>query len=202
METTVVCGYDASPESRRALDWAANEAALRLEPLHVVMALNWPEGAHAADEPVSHLPSEREGVAVATRAMEAAVQELNASHHVTVTSTAQPRAAIPMLLEEARHASLLVVGARGIGGFERMLLKRLRLPAPGPAAAPTASGRGTGSRHTAVTSLRKHGGAPGQTGVCKSWTCARTVMRRRPRPVSRPCAASWPRRLGGRETRS
>ena len=27
-----------------------------------------------------------------------------------------------MLLDEARHASLLVVGARGIGGFERMLL--------------------------------------------------------------------------------
>ena len=67
--------------------------------------LNWPEGAHGADEPVSHLPSERDSAAVATRAMEAAVQALNASRHVTVTSTAHPGAALPVLLEEARHVS-------------------------------------------------------------------------------------------------
>lgn len=122
METTVVCGYDASPESRRALHWAAKEAALRQEPLRVVMALPWADGAQVAAEPVGYLPTERKSVELATAAIEKAVRELTAGHHISVTSSVELGAAIPTLLHEARRASLLVLGARGIGGFERMLL--------------------------------------------------------------------------------
>jgi len=121
MGRTVVCGYDASPASGRALEWAAHEASLRHEALHVVMALNWPDSVEATD-PVSLLSAEHHNEEIATQALETAVQALSARHRSSVTSAVEFGAATPVLLNQSRHASLLVLGARGIGGFERMLL--------------------------------------------------------------------------------
>ena len=116
MSGVVVVGVDGSAGSRRALRWAAAEARLRGATLRVVHAwtyLDQPEGTfnpaygeddarRVLDDEVAALGPDSEGLEI---------------ERVTVCDL--PSRA---LLDAAAGADLVVVGARGLGGFEGLLL--------------------------------------------------------------------------------
>ena len=120
----IVVGVDGSDGSRRALEWAADEARRRATPLTVVYAWHpsiavyagsgwaavddgfFEELARAARERVDHV------CAAAAPALEGL--------DVEVKVVEGPAA--PALMDEASDAEMLVLGTRGHGGFAGLLL--------------------------------------------------------------------------------
>jgi nucleotide-binding universal stress UspA family protein len=125
----VVVGYDGSAPARRALDWAADEAASRDATLEVVLGWQVDE----LQEAVARAGGVDAGAAVAPdaseRAARAVVEDAVVSVHERVpaaTGTAVRRSASAALLQAAGRldaaADLLVVGSRGLGGFAGLVL--------------------------------------------------------------------------------
>ena len=114
----IVVGIDGSAESTRALDWAITYATQSGDVLDVVTAWMFPmaigyaftttvdEVRHKAldllDQAISHVADVAPDVVVRGEALE------------------QP--AGPALVMASKGADLLVVGSRGMGGFEELLL--------------------------------------------------------------------------------
>ncbi len=116
----VVAGTDGSEESLLAVEWAGREAALRQLPLLLVSALApppWmsPEGTGQEITGVAHRRLERALAAAADRAAGVA-PGLKIDTEVVNGPPAWA------LAQQAREASLLVVGSRGAGGFAAMIL--------------------------------------------------------------------------------
>ncbi|MDF3292596.1 universal stress protein [Streptomyces silvisoli] len=113
MTRSVVVGIDGSRESLVAGEWAAKEAALRRLPLRLVHATPAP----ARDDP-TELP-----VAFSWRRTDEDVirrveTDLAARYpHVAISGLQVADAAATALLSASETAELLVVGARGEGGF-------------------------------------------------------------------------------------
>ncbi|MER6185893.1 universal stress protein [Streptomyces sp. NPDC001652] len=124
-ERPLVVGVDGSEPSLRAVDWAADEAAVRVVPLRLVYACLWEryEGAalaHDLGAPEARvLPQDLVGAA-ADRAR-ARQPGLKVSADVVFE---EPEYA---LTREARQASALVVGSRGRSGLAEMLLGSVSL---------------------------------------------------------------------------
>jgi nucleotide-binding universal stress UspA family protein len=114
----IVVGIDGSSESSRALDWAIRQAHLSGAVLDIVTAWMFPmaigyaftttvdEVRHKAldllDEAISHVADVAPDVVVRGEANE------------------QPPG--PALVSASQGADLLVVGSRGMGGFEELLV--------------------------------------------------------------------------------
>ena len=123
----VVVGVDTSRASMRAVEFAARAAAAAGGGLVVVAAWSgrgiepwlaelWDESRTGAD-----LADEEYDRAVASAA--AAVDLVARNHPEVPTSSRTPQGSPPeALLAEARDAGLLVVGARGNGGFAGLML--------------------------------------------------------------------------------
>jgi nucleotide-binding universal stress UspA family protein len=121
----IVVGVDGSHCSLFALDFAAEEASLRGVPLRIVCAWDLPEAAYA----VSAYPKEvlkeilesveEEAKAVVANAR-ARVAELKPT--LAVKTKVVKGHATYILLEEAKDATLVVVGNRGRGGVASLLL--------------------------------------------------------------------------------
>lgn len=112
----VVVGYDGSAPARRALDWAADEAASRAASVEVV--LGWQVDDLHAGPLDAH-----------ERAAQSLVEEAVASVREKVpsaTGTVLRRSGSSALLRAAHlldaAADLLVVGSRGRGGFAGLVL--------------------------------------------------------------------------------
>ena len=122
----VVLGADGSPAGQAAIAFAFEEAALRDVPLVTVCALADSAGrlggSHQVEEDFDHL--------VARDAKE--------HPEVSVVRQVLPGTPRAVLLSAAADAQLLVVGARGRGGFDEMSLgsiaQAMLLYAPGPVA--------------------------------------------------------------------
>lgn len=122
---TIVVGVDGSPSSVRALNWAADEAALRGAGLLLVHACAGP-----APYPVRSASGLELTMLVAKQLREEGEQVLDAavrvvrarSSEVPVHRLLLEGSAATALLERARRADLLVVGSRGRGGFAGLLL--------------------------------------------------------------------------------
>lgn len=119
----VVVGVDGSEGSRRALEWALEEARLRdlevsaigVVQLHLV-ALSVPGYPYADERYIEDLLRE-------TRTMVAQqVDEVRPAPGVTVTTRAVLGAPAEVLVDASEKAELLVVGSRGRGGFSGLLL--------------------------------------------------------------------------------
>ena len=115
---TVVVGVDGSEHSRQALKWAADEAKRRGAVLRIIYA--------EFREPMN-LPAWYEPGSSDLSAGQAIVDDaygLVATRHTSVMARAEVAESPPALALSvaSRSAELLVVGARGKGGFEELLL--------------------------------------------------------------------------------
>ncbi|MET7426319.1 universal stress protein [Dactylosporangium sp. NPDC005555] len=120
--TRIVVGYDGSDESRRAVDWAADEAERTGAPLQIVHAyqVSWPTGSH-------YHPTAQEAEELRGRAEELATGAAAAVRArgtgVDAVATLVHGAPAPTLLDFAHGgARLLVVGNRGAGGIANLLM--------------------------------------------------------------------------------
>ncbi|MDP5181985.1 universal stress protein [Blastococcus sp. BMG 814] len=122
VEGGVVVGHDGSKCAQEALRWAGRLARRADVELHVVRA--W--SMTSAPQPATWEP----GYVPPLADWEQAVRDELAAHVVAagldpacrVTTHVVHRAPVPGLLAAAEGASLLVVGARGRGGFAGLLL--------------------------------------------------------------------------------
>ena len=113
----IVVGVDRSRGAEAALRWAADEARLRGADLEVVHCwANYPIGTELAY--VDPTLFEEGAATVLTEAL----AHLGDVDGVEVKSRLVRGAAAPALLDAGDGAALLVVGARGHGGFTGLLL--------------------------------------------------------------------------------
>lgn len=137
----LVVGVDGSVPSLRAVDWAADEAALRAVPLRVVYACLWEryEGAALAQDigKTTALPLAQDVVGVAAQRARDRHPDLEVSADVVLE---EPEYA---LVREAMHASALVVGTRGRSGIAEMLLGSVSLAVAAHADCPVIVLRGS-----------------------------------------------------------
>ncbi|CAK7283432.1 universal stress protein [Streptomyces misionensis] len=140
MDLPVVAGVDGSEESLRAVDRAADEAALRGAPLRLVYASLWEryEGSLIAQEvgrPVEEV--------IARDVMGAAERRAHRRRPGLVVTTAvlaeEPEAA---LVNESSLARLVVLGCRGRGGVAELLLGSVSLSVAAHAHCPVVVLRG------------------------------------------------------------
>jgi nucleotide-binding universal stress UspA family protein len=119
--TSVIAATDGSPQSLRAVEWAAQEATRRGEPLRIVSVPSLPPR-------MSPDPAHRETIAglvhrAAQRALSDAGQRAaEVEPGLTVGTEMLSGAPEQALLDLAPDASMLVVGSRGAGGFSAMAL--------------------------------------------------------------------------------
>ncbi|MEV7286297.1 universal stress protein [Streptomyces sp. NPDC093252] len=141
MELPVVVGVDGSESALRALDRAAEEAALRDTELRVVYASLWEryEGAALADD-LGGTPAEP---VLARDIVESAARRARQRHPgLRVTADTVPEEPEYALVRESRNASLLVTGSRGRSGLSEALLGSVSLTVAGHAHCPVLVVRG------------------------------------------------------------
>jgi len=116
----IVIGVDGSDSAARALRWAAREAELHGWELHALLAWGYLSQYHA-DRTAAFNPDY--DAAEALTALAAYVQEaLGAERAATVHCTEVCELPAGALLDAGAEADLVVLGARGLGGFKGMLL--------------------------------------------------------------------------------
>ena len=118
----IVVGVDGSEESKRALRWALEEAALRRATVRAVYAWTPPFVPGALGFvalPETDIDAVREDV---VEYLNAAVDEVVGSSGAEVIRAVVQGPPAKTLLDAALDADLLVVGTRGHGGFAELLL--------------------------------------------------------------------------------
>ena len=121
--TGIIVGIDGSDHSRRALEWAVKEAAIRHAPLTVLVvqpaiagysgsATAYPGDAALADQAGKTAQEETDQVVAGLGGP--------GPESVTVQATIGIPAAV--LIDASKDADLVVVGSRGTGGFRELVL--------------------------------------------------------------------------------
>ncbi|GAA4077354.1 universal stress protein [Actinomadura miaoliensis] len=122
----VLVGYDGSVAADQALRWAVEEAQLRDLPLTVCHAWQWPYSLAAPDEDTLEI-LRGAGAVVAdegVRKAHAIVADAGVRRARALATRLEVRwclergSASSVLLQASRDATLIVLGARGHGGFE------------------------------------------------------------------------------------
>jgi nucleotide-binding universal stress UspA family protein len=134
----IVVGIDGSNDANLALAWAADEATLRGADLYVVHAWTLPVPEVPAASPVGwvdEVQAERHANDLLDATVDGVLAEVDEVPEVVERVLVEGGAAAA-LLNTATGADLLVVGARGRGGFGGLLLgsvgQQLSLHAPCP----------------------------------------------------------------------
>jgi len=118
---TVVVGVDGSDGSHDALRFAVEEAKLRGAVVRAVMAWNPDTLAYSGGDWGPSVDPTR--LEESTRAaLDAAVDKVEADGAAAIERVVATGQAAQVLVEQARGADMLVVGARGHGGFAGLLL--------------------------------------------------------------------------------
>ena len=141
MEKPLVVGADGSEPSLRAVDWAADEAALRGVPLRVVFASLWERYEGTALATDIGKPSEE----VLADDIVAGAAGRARRRHPELKITAEVLAEEPeyALVREGRLASALVVGSRGRSGLAELFLGSVSLSVAAYAECPVIVLRGS-----------------------------------------------------------
>jgi nucleotide-binding universal stress UspA family protein len=119
----IVVGVDGSHHSARALEWAITEAALRHDSL-TALAVS-PVAASIFGLSAQHYPADEQSRAQVQKATQEIVDQALAAHtgeRPEVTVRAVSGLPADELIKATANADLLVVGARGAGGFGRLAL--------------------------------------------------------------------------------
>lgn len=120
LDSGIVVGVDRSQGAAAALRWAVREARSRGVPVTAVLAWDWLEQGHAiVGKDFDPSYGEAEAKAVLDDIISTAI---GTDHTSDVARTVVLGLPVPSLLEAAADADLLVVGARGLGGFKSLLL--------------------------------------------------------------------------------
>lgn len=116
----IVVGVDPSKDALRALRWAVDEAEIRGATLELVHAFPTPD--LMALPAVVSLPDPDELRRAAEDVLDEALDSAGGTRDVEVVKRVIAGNAASALCEAAEGADLLVVGARGLGGFRGLLL--------------------------------------------------------------------------------
>ncbi|NMH97725.1 universal stress protein [Pseudonocardia acidicola] len=125
VERPIVVGVDGSEPSTHALEWAVDEARRRGRPLRLVHGLEHSGHPHAAEQ-------ER---AAAQEVVDTAVAQ-TAGSGLDVQPVLEVGSASAVLVKEGPDAEMIVLGARGHGGFGGLLLGSTSLQVAMHAACP------------------------------------------------------------------
>jgi nucleotide-binding universal stress UspA family protein len=141
MSDPVVVGVDGSAFALAATEWAADEATRRGTRLNVVHANLWPTVRMPGGRyPIEHQQPLLEN---SRRLVDTAVTM--AKHRrpgLVVASALVTTTPVDLLLAESHHAQLVVVGARGLGGFADLLAGSVAVGVANHARCPVAVIRG------------------------------------------------------------
>ncbi|HEU5470806.1 MAG TPA: universal stress protein [Actinophytocola sp.] len=118
----VVVAVDGSDSAVRAARWAAAEARRRGRVLRVVHADEWPLPTYGPVFVKPKLLQAAVQTAAATVLRDAAAAVGEAEPQVRCETQALSGPAVAVLREVSRHAALLVLGSRGLGGFTGLLV--------------------------------------------------------------------------------
>lgn len=203
MELPLVSGVDGSESSLRAVDWAADEAALRGLSLRLVYASRWEQYEGAALARSLGRPSER---ALAGRIVETAAERVRRRRpDVDVSAEVTPEDAVTALLHEGHNAEALITGERGRGGLTGLLLGSVSLAVAARAPCPVVVVRGDragiegvhgrilvgvgepGEASAAVRFAFREAGARGcELDAVRAWRCPSHDRADHPRTVDEP----------------
>lgn len=166
MNTPIVVGADGTPESLRAVAWAATEAALRHAPLHVVNAFGIPDAFYGEASPprdwldARQYESEalvRQAVAVAERRPRLVTEQVSVLD-----------APIPYLLQRSGEARMVVVGSAGRGVLGNLLVGSVAMALAARARCPVAVVRGE-DRHDAPVVAGVDGGPASESVLAQAF---------------------------------
>jgi nucleotide-binding universal stress UspA family protein len=121
MELPLIVGVDGSAASLLAVDWAVDEASrlgLSLRLVHAFVPQRDQRALARTGDPEPSSARVLEDDIVTVTAARARRRDLD----VKVDAEAVPGDVLPVLMEESRHASALVIGARGLGELTGLLL--------------------------------------------------------------------------------
>jgi nucleotide-binding universal stress UspA family protein len=120
----IVVGVDGSAHARAALGWAMREAATRRDAL-TVLTVSPAQASPWTHRPLT-MPAEASVVAQARQAVETVVGEvageIGPAQPESVTVQAFSGFPAQALIDASRTADLVVIGSRGAGGFEALLM--------------------------------------------------------------------------------
>jgi len=119
----IIVGVDGSGHSRRALAWAANEAAIRHLPLTVLTvhpAIVGYFGSMVTGEQDLKLTEQAQAAVQAET--DKVLAELDGPRPESVTVTAVHGFQVEELVNASKEADMIVLGSRGVGGFGRLML--------------------------------------------------------------------------------
>ncbi|MFF4603206.1 universal stress protein [Streptomyces sp. NPDC001339] len=134
----VVVGTDGSAGAAPAVLWAAEEAATRNQPLHIVHGTDidgW--GGTVVPDAVRRLLD-----SASSLVDEAAKQATDRVPDLAVTTAVSQESAAKSLLQAAGEDGTIVVGSRGLGGFAALLLGSVGLKVAARAHVPVVVVRG------------------------------------------------------------
>jgi nucleotide-binding universal stress UspA family protein len=115
----IVVGVDGSPLSTNALEFAIEEAQLRRGELHVTYAYPVMERGVTGSTGKDYYDQVE---AEAKEFLEGVMAKAPSTDGVTVEWLAVPGNPAEVLIEASGHATLLVVGSRGVGGFLGLMM--------------------------------------------------------------------------------
>ncbi|WP_431945542.1 universal stress protein [Actinacidiphila sp. bgisy167] len=144
---SVVVGTDGSPRAIAAVMWAAGEAVLRDRPLHILHAagLETRSGRNLTPETAQLVIDN--GHAVLDEAAAAATTRYA---DLTITTSLGKGKPADTLVDHSGPESLVVVGSRGLGGFQALLLGSVGLRVAAHACGPVVIVRGSEHPSTGV----------------------------------------------------
>ncbi|MCX4767922.1 universal stress protein [Streptomyces sp. NBC_01275] len=125
MDRPIVVGVDGSEPSLRAVDWAADEAALRGAPLRLVYASLWER--YEGESLAADLDKPSEQVTAEDIVRVAAQRARLRRPDVEISTGVLPEEPEYALVREGHDACALVLGTRGRSGFVEMLLGSVSL---------------------------------------------------------------------------
>ncbi|WP_433824498.1 universal stress protein [Actinoplanes sp. CA-015351] len=119
---SIVVGVDGSPGSRKALNWAASEAAAHRTELIVINVWEHTLLPPAGSVSVSERFVPDESQRTTDELLQVIKDELGDQPPVLVQPVVRQGSPAKVLIEESATAELLVVGQRGHGGFAGLVL--------------------------------------------------------------------------------